>query len=150
MAVTLNLQARVASLVALDSSTGRLEKLAQKLAAAGVGNVQTRHWNLEAQPFPETGFDLVVSSMTLHHLNDVPLVFSRLAALLKFHGQTQFDGPSTRLRSISCRRTKSARLTAVASAVPAISPFLHIHELGHWARRGRRTCGPVSIRGGPF
>jgi len=81
--LTLTLQPRVASMIALDSSTGMLGKLAQKLAAAAIGNVQTRHWDLEAEPFPETGFDLVVSSMTLHHLGDVPLVFSRLASLLK-------------------------------------------------------------------
>jgi ubiquinone/menaquinone biosynthesis C-methylase UbiE len=81
--LTLNLQPRVASMVALDSSTGMLEKLAQKLAAAGIGNVRTRVWDLETRPFPETGFDLVVSSMTLHHLRDVPLVFGRLADLLK-------------------------------------------------------------------
>ena len=81
--LTLNLQPNVASMLAMDSSTGMLEKLAQKLAAAGIGNVQTRQWDLEAQPFPENGFDLAVSSMTLHHLRDVPLVFSRLAALLR-------------------------------------------------------------------
>ena len=81
--LTLNLQPRVASMVALDSSTGRLEKLTQKLAAAAISNVQTRHWDLEAKPFPEPGFDLVVSSMTLHHLRNVPLVLSRLAEVLK-------------------------------------------------------------------
>ena len=81
--LTLNLQPRVASMVALDSSTGMLEKLTQKLAAAAISNVQTRHWDLEAKPFPEPGFDLVVSSMTLHHLRNVPLVLSRLAELLK-------------------------------------------------------------------
>jgi ubiquinone/menaquinone biosynthesis C-methylase UbiE len=73
-------------MVALDSSPGMLEKLAQKLAATGIGNVQTRLWNLEAQPFPETGFDLVVSSMTLHHLRNVPLVLGRLSSLLKSGG----------------------------------------------------------------
>jgi tRNA (cmo5U34)-methyltransferase len=81
--LTLNLQPRVASMVALDSSTGMLEKLTQKLAAAAISNVQTRHWDLEARPFPEPGFDLVVSSMTLHHLRNVPLVFRRLADILK-------------------------------------------------------------------
>ena len=102
--LTLNLQPRVASMVALDSSTGMLEKLTQKLAAAAISNVQTRHWDLEAKPFPDPGFDLVVSSMTLHHLRNVPLVLSRLAEVLKpggwlavadldsedgsFHGQT--------------------------------------------------------------
>ncbi|MCX6928582.1 MAG: class I SAM-dependent methyltransferase [Verrucomicrobia bacterium] len=81
--LTLNLQPRVASMVALDSSTGMLEKLTQKLASAGIGNVQTRQWDLEAKPFPEPGFDLVVSSMTLHHVRSVPLVLSRLAEILK-------------------------------------------------------------------
>jgi ubiquinone/menaquinone biosynthesis C-methylase UbiE len=81
--LTLDLQPRVASMVALDSSTGMLEKLAQKLAAAGIDNVCTCHSNLEARSFPEAGFDLAVSSITLHHIRDVPLVLERLAALLK-------------------------------------------------------------------
>lgn len=81
--LTLNLQPRVASLLALDSSRGMLEQLTQKLTAAGITNVQTRLWDLEAAPYPESGFEVAVSSMTLHHLRDVPLVFGRLAALLK-------------------------------------------------------------------
>ncbi len=81
--LTLNLLPRLAAVVALDSSTGMLERFQQKLAAADIGNVQTRFWNLETEPYPEQGFDLVVSSMTLHHLLDVPLIFQRLAALLK-------------------------------------------------------------------
>jgi ubiquinone/menaquinone biosynthesis C-methylase UbiE len=81
--LTLNLQPRVASMLALDTSAGMLEQLTNKLAVAKLANVQTRLWNLEAQPFPETGFDLAASSMTLHHLRDVPLVLGRLGALLK-------------------------------------------------------------------
>ncbi len=81
--LTLNLQPRVASLVALDSSKGMLEKLAQKLQKSGIDSVQTHHWDLAARAFPETGFDLAVSSMTLHHLRDVPLVLGRLNSLLK-------------------------------------------------------------------
>ncbi len=81
--LTLNLQPRVGSLVALDSSEGMLAKLTQKLEASGIGNVRARHWDLAAKPFPETGFDLVVSSMTFHHLRDVPLVLERLTSLLK-------------------------------------------------------------------
>ena len=84
--LTLNLQPRVASMVALDSSAGMLGQLKQKLAAAGIANVDARLWNLETQPFPESGFDLIVSSMTLHHLRDVPLVFARLSGLLKQGG----------------------------------------------------------------
>ncbi len=81
--LTLNLQPRVASLVALDSSKGMLEKLTQKLAKSGIDSVRTHHWDLAARPFPDAGFDLVVSSMTFHHLQDVPLVLGRLTSLLK-------------------------------------------------------------------
>ncbi len=81
--LTLNLQPRVASLVALDSSKGMLEKLTHKLAVSRIGNVRAHHWDLATQPFPEADFDLVVSSMTLHHLHDVPLVLGRLISLLK-------------------------------------------------------------------
>ena len=81
--LTLNLQPRLASVVALDSSEGMLEQLTRKIQAAGITHVQTRLCNIESQPFPETGFDLVFSSMTLHHLRDVPLVLDRLAGALK-------------------------------------------------------------------
>ena len=81
--LSLNLQPHVASLMALDSSTGMLEKLALKISACGIKNVEPTLWNLEAEPFPKTGFDLVVSSMTLHHLRDVPLVLKRLAAVIR-------------------------------------------------------------------
>lgn len=81
--LTLSLQPRVGSILALDSSRGMLDQLTQKLAATGISNVQPRQWDLEAEPYTENGFDLVVSSMTLHHLHDVPLVFKRLATILK-------------------------------------------------------------------
>ena len=81
--VTLSLQPHVASIAAVDMSAGMLEMLDKKAAAADIRNVQTRLWDLESRPYPETGFDLVVSSMTLHHLRNVPLVFQRFAAMLK-------------------------------------------------------------------
>lgn len=81
--LTLNLLPRVASILAMDSSQGMLVQLTQKLAASKIDNVQTRLWDLQADPFPETGFDSVVSSMTLHHLRDVPLVLERLANTLR-------------------------------------------------------------------
>jgi ubiquinone/menaquinone biosynthesis C-methylase UbiE len=88
--LTLNLQPHLASLLALDFSSGMLDTLAQKLKASGITNVATRQCNLEQAPLPETGFDLVVSSMTFHHLRDVPLVLRRLAALLKPAGWLAF------------------------------------------------------------
>ena len=81
--LTLNLQPHVASMLALDSSPGVVETLGRKLAATTITNVEVRLWDLEARTFAETAFDLVMSSMTLHHLRDVPLVLRRLSALLR-------------------------------------------------------------------
>lgn len=81
--LTLSLQPYVASILAVDFSSGMLDTLSAKLASAGINNVSVRQWNLENQPFPESGFDLVVSSMTLHHLRDVPLSLTRLAQTLR-------------------------------------------------------------------
>ncbi len=81
--LTLCLQPQVASILAMDASPGMLDALARKLLGEGLANVQIRQWDLESEPCQETGFDLVISSMTLHHLRQVPLVLQRLAAVLK-------------------------------------------------------------------
>lgn len=80
--LTLNLLPKVASITALDASRGMLDQLAGKIAAARIPNVRTQLWNLETEPFTQERFNLIVSSMTLHHLRDVPLVMKRLAATL--------------------------------------------------------------------
>lgn len=84
--LTLNLLPNVASVLALDSSEGMLTKLNDKLRSFEISNVRACHWDLTTKPFPETGFDLVASSMTFHHVSDVPLVLCRLAALLTTRG----------------------------------------------------------------
>ena len=80
--LTLSLLPKVASITALDASKGMLEQLARKITDARIPNATARLWNLETEPYTEDRFDLVVSSMTLHHLRDVPLVMKRLSALL--------------------------------------------------------------------
>lgn len=80
--LTLCLQPMAGSMLALDASSGMLEVLSGKLAKAGVGNVQVRQSDLVSQSIPETDFDLIASSMTLHHIQEVPALLARLAALL--------------------------------------------------------------------
>jgi ubiquinone/menaquinone biosynthesis C-methylase UbiE len=81
--LTLQLQPLAESVLAVDASAGMLKELARKLASAGIKNVNARQWDLGESPFPERGFDLVTSSMTFHHLRDIPLILERLAELLK-------------------------------------------------------------------
>ena len=81
--VTLGIQPFVAEITALDTSEGMATELRRKLVAAGINNVRVRLWDLGTGSYPEGDFDLVVSSMTMHHVPDVPLVFKRMAEILK-------------------------------------------------------------------
>lgn len=88
--MTLHLQPEAESVLAVDQSAGMLKMLDAKIAAAGFDNVQTKQWNIEKAPLPEGGFDLVASSMTFHHLRNVPIVIQRLALSLKPGGWIAF------------------------------------------------------------
>ncbi|QXE89258.1 class I SAM-dependent methyltransferase [Geomonas subterranea] len=80
--VTLGLQPFVGHITGADSSPGMLEVLNRKIEAQGLENVATMPLDLEKQNL-ERSFDLIVSSMTLHHVRDVPALVASLAQALK-------------------------------------------------------------------
>lgn len=84
--VTLGLLSAVKSVTAVDASGEMLRVLDEKLRALRLGNVHTLHCDISRAPLPVSQFDLVVSSMVLHHLPDVPLVLNRLRPCLRSGG----------------------------------------------------------------
>jgi cyclopropane fatty-acyl-phospholipid synthase-like methyltransferase len=70
--VSLALCQRVSRVLAADSSRGMLDVLAGKLAAAGIANIQPVFLDLEDPATTPPAVDAIVSSMTLHHVRDVP------------------------------------------------------------------------------
>lgn len=81
--VTLALSADVAGITAVDASADMLRMLESKLAAQGIAHVRTMTGDVARAPFPAARFDLVVSSMVLHHIADVPSLFHRLRPTLR-------------------------------------------------------------------
>lgn len=81
--ITRGLAPRVASVVAADMSTQMLAVLDAKAKASGLNNVQPLP--LEAgYPLPEgSPFDAVVSSMVLHHVEDILALVARFARWLR-------------------------------------------------------------------
>ena len=53
-----------------DSSSGMLDVVNEKIAAQGVTSMMTMKLDLLADPPPPQRFDLIVTSMTLHHVPD--------------------------------------------------------------------------------
>ncbi len=80
--LTLGLLPYVAHITAVDASGEMLKVLAEKLLTLGIHNVTTRHCDIGRDPLPEATFSLVVSSMVLHHLADVPKTFKQLRRCL--------------------------------------------------------------------
>lgn len=80
---------RVASLTALDLSSGMLSVLRRKCERDRLGNVEIIEGTVPKN-LPAGSFDIVYSSMTLHHVGDVPALFRTLAAQMRCGGRVAF------------------------------------------------------------
>ena len=84
--VSLGLLPFVAEVTASDASPGMLARLEEKGKALGATNLHVLPGDVAQAELPPGHFDLIVSSMTLHHLPDVPLVLRRLRPALRDGG----------------------------------------------------------------
>ncbi|HSW01373.1 MAG TPA: class I SAM-dependent methyltransferase [Sedimentisphaerales bacterium] len=83
--VTLRLAPRVRSITGVDSSQGMLDVLAAKVARENLTNVKTLRLDLNQGDRLPGSYHLIVSSMTLHHIERIDALLVRLhAALLPF------------------------------------------------------------------
>jgi ubiquinone/menaquinone biosynthesis C-methylase UbiE len=85
--VTQALHDRVGPVTLADNSPGMRAVLQEKIAAGALPE-GARVWDLdlEGQPAPDERFDLVVSSMVMHHVGDLPTVLAGFARLLDARG----------------------------------------------------------------
>ncbi len=66
--LTLRPQPLARSITGMDSSPAMLEVLKDKIAKSGLANVHLQFCDLEHQALPDGSYNLVTSSMTLHHI----------------------------------------------------------------------------------
>lgn len=85
--VTLQLQPLVKSITGMDSSRGMLDILKSKIARLKLANVTTQFLDPESGNALGGSYDLVVSSMTLHHIRDIPALLSQLFSCLNPGGR---------------------------------------------------------------
>ncbi len=88
--VTLRLQPLVRSILGADGSRGMLAVLEDKIEEQGITNVRTLFVDVEKGCHVEGTFDLIVSSMALHHVPDTAALFQEWHHLLKPDGRLCF------------------------------------------------------------
>jgi ubiquinone/menaquinone biosynthesis C-methylase UbiE len=87
--VTALLASNLAHVLAVDGSAGMLDVLRRKLHDLGIQNVESLEADL-ANQMPKGPFDLIFSSMTLHHIEDVERLFVRIYDQLAPGGRVAF------------------------------------------------------------
>lgn len=80
--VTLGLQPFVGEVIAVDSSRGMLEQLELKARESGITNLQTQFIDLDHEWQLPAGIDLLVSSMTMHHVPDISGLMAHFKACM--------------------------------------------------------------------
>jgi ubiquinone/menaquinone biosynthesis C-methylase UbiE len=84
--IALRIAPHVRLIIAVDSAKGMLEVLKEKILTDGITNIEPLEWSIGQDTADFPGFDLIVSSMTLHHVRDTE------AAARTFHKLLQPGG----------------------------------------------------------
>ncbi len=80
------LQPHVRHMVLADASLGMLTVARDKISATAVQNVSILALDLEKEPAPDRRFDLLMMSMTLHHIADTRAILDKFYTLLQDGG----------------------------------------------------------------
>jgi ubiquinone/menaquinone biosynthesis C-methylase UbiE len=70
----------------VDNSAGMLEVMRAKVAAGTIPDARVWELDLATAPVPDERFDLIVTVMTLHHIEDLAPVLTAFAELLEEGG----------------------------------------------------------------
>jgi ubiquinone/menaquinone biosynthesis C-methylase UbiE len=68
--IALRILPHVHRIIAVDSSKGMLDVLQEKLSHECISTIEIREWSIGEDPALLPLFDIIVSSMTMHHVRD--------------------------------------------------------------------------------
>lgn len=84
--VSESLRDAVGPVTLVDNSAGMLEVMRAKVASGAIPDARVWQLDLATEPVPEERFDLLVTVMTLHHIEDPGPVLGAFAELLEEGG----------------------------------------------------------------
>lgn len=78
---------KVKKIIGIDNSEGMLKQLHEKIKQENYTNIETKFFDADKNKLPENMYDLVVSSMTFHHIDDIPKFLKEIYKSLKPGGK---------------------------------------------------------------
>ncbi len=81
--VTMHFQPLVKKITAIDSSTAMMNVLREKIIQQHIDNIELKCVDIEHSTLADSEYDIIISSMTLHHLNDIEHVLNQFYQSLK-------------------------------------------------------------------
>jgi SAM-dependent methyltransferase len=85
--------------VGVDISAAMLQPARQRIASAGVDNIELLHADAQAYPFEAASFDVVISRFGMMFFEDPQAAFANLARALRAGGRLVFVCPQDPLKS---------------------------------------------------
>lgn len=70
----------------MDNSTEMVKVMNEKIRATNVKNIKALNFDLEHHDYKEETFDLILTQMVLHHVNDIETIIKRFSKLLNTGG----------------------------------------------------------------
>lgn len=97
-------------------------------------------------PFPDGTFDLVISSLALHWINDLPRVFSEIHRVLKPDGCFLFAmmGGSETLPELRASMVM-AELEREGGVSPHVGPFIQVTDIGSLMQRAHFALPTIDV-----
>lgn len=84
--VSFNLCEKFKDIMLIDTSKGMIEKLDLKISNSDVKNMRTSMVDIASGSFLQDKFDVIYSSMVLHHMTDIETTIKNLYTLLNEEG----------------------------------------------------------------
>ncbi len=84
--ISFNLHDEFERIDLIDSSEGMISRLKEKIAESGIRNMNPLCLDLTRNAGPEKKYDVIFTSMVLHHISDLPGILEKFSNLLKHKG----------------------------------------------------------------
>lgn len=153
LALTIAQRVPAARVVGVDPAAAMRELAAARAAASGLANVSFVAGHAEEVPLADSGVDVVVSTLSMHHWPDPASAFAEIARILRPDGEARIYDARFAAYSASELRTFAVRAGLDPAAIKRqvlpgrlVRPYVLVTLRVAGLARDVQATAPVSVR----